>query len=343
MKNPPVPATDVVVIGASTGGVEALRQLVAGLPSGFPAAVLIVTHIGRRDSILPSILASVSILPVRHARHGDLVEAGRILIAPPDLHLTLVRDGDECRVVLARTAKENFTRPAIDPLFRSAAATFGRRAIGVILTGALDDGTAGLAAIKACGGGTIVQDPDEAMAPEMPNSAIANVEVDHVLRLEEIPRTLAWIVNAGAQARAAIPREDEVPHWVHLENKFAVEGVDMDSLDKIAKPSTFTCPECHGALWEMENQKPLRFRCHTGHAYTERSLVALQVEAVEDAVWAAMRSLQERTMLLHKLAEEALTFDRVDAATEYTAQAAEAQQSAEVLRGLISRVPDKVS
>lgn len=341
MKNHPVPATDIVVIGASTGGMEALRQLVAGLPSGFPAAVLIVTHIGRQDSILPSILASRSILPVRHARHGDLVHAGRILLAPPDLHMTLVRDGDECRVVLARTAKENFTRPAIDPLFRSAAVAFGRRAIGVILTGALDDGTAGLAAIKACGGIAVVQDPDEALAPEMPSSAIANVEVDHVLRLAEIPRTLGWIVNAGVQARTAIPREDEVPRWVQLENKFAVEGVDMDSLDKIAKPSTFTCPECHGALWELENLKPRRFRCHTGHAYSERTLVSLQVEAVENAVWAAMRSLQERTMLLHKMAEEALAFDRVEAATEYTAQAAEAQQNAQVLRGLIKQAADE--
>ncbi|WP_090189372.1 MULTISPECIES: chemotaxis protein CheB [unclassified Duganella] len=203
MNNTPIPARDVVVVGASTGGVEALRQLVAGLPSGFPAAVLIVMHIGTNNTILPSLLARTSILPVRQAREGDLVEAGRILVAPPDLHLSIRREGEAYRVVLARIAKENHTRPAIDPLFRSAAAVVGERAIGVILTGALDDGTAGLAAIKACGGLVVVQDPDEALAPDMPISAIDNVEVDHVVRLAEMPPLLQRLIDAR-QAGAAL-------------------------------------------------------------------------------------------------------------------------------------------
>lgn len=228
MNRSPISASDLVVVGASTGGVDALRMLVAGLPSGFPAAVLIVMHIGAQESILPSILASTSILPVRQARHGDLVETGRILLAPPDQHMTLAQHGDECRVVLTRTAKEHYTRPAIDPLFRSAAATFGQRAIGVILTGALDDGTAGLAAIKACGGSAVVQDPEEARAPDMPTSAIVNVDVDYVLRLEEIPQALVRLVNLGIQGHAHVPREDEVLRWARLEHKFAVEGVDVD-------------------------------------------------------------------------------------------------------------------
>src|SRR5471032_1991604 len=217
-KRTPVTATDLVVVGTSTDGVEALRAVVAGLPSGFPAAVLVVMHIGMQDSILPSILASVSILPVRQARDGDLVEAGRILLAPPDQHLTLVRDGDVCRVVLARTAKENYTRPAIDPLFRSAATTFGQRAIGVILTGNLDDGTAGLATIKACGGLAVVQDPDEARAPSMPNSAIAHVDVDHVLRIEDIAPALVRLVEASIARSVPPPREEDVPRWVRVEN-----------------------------------------------------------------------------------------------------------------------------
>jgi two-component system chemotaxis response regulator CheB len=238
LKCSPATATDLVVVGLSTGGVEALRALVAGLPSGFPAALLVVMQ----DSILPSILASVSILPVRQARDGDLVEAGRILLAPPDQHLTLVCDGGACRVVLARTAKENYTRPAIDPIFRAAAATFGRRAIGVILTGNLDDGTAGLAAIKACGGLAVVQDPDEARAPGMPNSDIARVDVDHVLRIEDIAPALVRLVEASIARSLPPQREEEVPRWIRLENNFAVKGVDVDNLLQLAKPSTYTCP-----------------------------------------------------------------------------------------------------
>lgn len=338
----PILATDLVVVGASTGGVEALRVLVANLPSGFSAAVLIVMHIGMRDSILPSILASVSILPVRQARHGDLVEAGRILLAPPDQHLTLVRQGNACRVVLARTAKENYTRPAIDPLFRSAAATFGQRAIGVILTGNLDDGTAGLATIKACGGLAIVQDPDEARAVSMPKSAIAHVEVDYVLRLDEISPVLVRLVQEAIEGNATIPLEEEVPQWVRLENNFAVQGVEMDSLERLAKPSTYTCPECHGALWELTNQAPRRFRCHTGHAYSEGTLIVLQVEKVEDAIWTAMRALQERKMLMRRMAEDALARERFEESADYTVQADEAERSAEVLRDMIMRQSEKM-
>jgi two-component system, chemotaxis family, protein-glutamate methylesterase/glutaminase len=339
MKNPPSPATDIVVIGASTGGVEALRLLVAGLPSRFPPAVLIVMHIGTQHSILPSLLARTSILPVRQARHGDLVEGSRVLVAPPDLHLTLVREGAACRVVLARTAKENYTRPAIDPLFRSAAAVFGQRAVGVILTGGLDDGTAGLAAIKACGGTAIVQDPEEALAPGMPASAMENVDVDQVLPLEDIPPALIRLMDAQARFGAPTPREEDVPEWVKLENKFALEGVDMQSLDLLAKPSTYTCPECHGTLWELNDQRPRRFRCHTGHAYTERNLVALQGELVEDSIWTAVRALQEREMLLRRMAEEASLGKLPLAGADYTAQADEARRSAEVLRGLMTHPP----
>lgn len=337
MKKPPIPARDIVVIGTSTGGLEALRLLVAGLPSGFAPAVLIVMHIGSHDTILPSLLARTSILPIRQACHGDLVEAGRILVAPPDFHLTLVRRDGECRVVLARTAKENHTRPAIDPLFRAAAAAFGQRAIGVILTGALDDGTAGLAAIKACGGAAVVQDPAEAMVPDMPSSAIDNVAVDHVLKLVEIPPLLVRLAETNMQHLPPAGAPNDVPRWVELENKFAVEGVEMQSLDQLANPSTYTCPDCHGTLWELHDQRPRRFRCHTGHAYTERNLIALQGVLVEDAIWSAMRALQEKEMLLHRMADEALQNGQTAASDDYSAQARQARRSAEVLRGLVTR------
>lgn len=341
MKNPPIPARDIIVIGASTGGVEALRLLVAGLPSGLRPAVLVVMHIGAHDSILPSLLGRTSVLPVRQARHGDLVEAGRVLVAPPDLHLAVARHGAECRVVLARTAKENHTRPSIDPLFRSAAAAFGQRAIGVILTGALDDGTAGLAAIKACGGCAIVQDPEEAVMPDMPLSAIDNVAVDHVLRLDEMPAMLQHLAETNAQSGAAPPVPEQVPAWIRLENKFTVEGVDMHDLGLIAAPSTFTCPDCHGALWEVKDQRPQRFRCHTGHAFSELSLVALQNKLVEESMWYAIRSLQEKEMLLRRMADEALQANRVTSSVDYRAQAGQARRSAEILRKLIIQPPNQ--
>lgn len=331
MNKPPIPARDIVVLGASTGGVEALRQLVAGLPSGFPAAVLIVMHIGAQNSILPSLLARTSILPVRQARDGDPVEPGRILVAPPDLHMLVARDGAGPRVVLARTAKENYTRPAIDPLFRSAAAAFGARAIGVILTGALDDGTSGAAAIKAGGGSVVVQAPDEAMAPGMPLSVIENVEVDHVRKLAEIPVLLERLLDAPHQPAAALP------DWVRIENQFALEGVEMDKLAQLAKPSTLTCPECHGALWELQEQRPLRYRCHTGHAFTARVLAALQDEAVENAIWSALRALQEREILLRTMAETAVLNKQVEAAAEHAAQSGQTRHAAEVLRRLMTR------
>jgi len=340
MKTPPIPARDIVVIGTSTGGVEVLTRLVAGLPSGFKPAVLIVMHIGPHDSILPSLLARNSVLPVRQARHGDLVEAGRILVAPPDLHLTMVRDGARCSVVLARTAKENHTRPAIDPLFRAAAAAFGARAIGVILTGALDDGTAGLAAIKACGGVAVVQDPSEALAPAMPSSAIDNVAIDHVLKLDEIPPALSRLAEGNAQGSPAVDAAPAVPTWVEAENRFGMQGVEMHRLEEFAKPSTFTCPDCHGTLWELNDQLPRRFRCHTGHAYTERNLVALQGELVEESIWGAVRALQEKEMLLRRMAEDALQNKHIAGSLDYSAQARQAQRSAEVLRGLITKADE---
>ncbi|WP_137174689.1 chemotaxis protein CheB [Massilia sp. HP4] len=341
MKTPPIPARDIVVIGTSTGGVEALRLLVAGLPSGFTPAVLVVMHIGTHESILPSLLARTSVLPVRQARHGDLVEAGRILVAPPDFHLTMVRSGAQCKVVLARTARENHTRPAIDPLFRAAAAAFGARATGVILTGALDDGTAGLAAIKACGGTAVVQDPAEAMVPDMPASAIDHVDVDHVLKLEEIPQALLRLAEANAQGGAAPGTAPDIPQWVELENRFGMEGVEMHRLEELAQPSTFTCPDCHGTLWELKDQQPRRFRCHTGHAYTERNLVALQGDLVEDSIWSAMRALQEKEMLLRRMSDDALRNKQIAASLDYSAQARQAQRCAEVLRGLIVSKADE--
>lgn len=337
-QHPIFAADDAVLIGTSTGGVEALRTLVAGLPPNFPAAVLVVMHVGHHDSILPSLLAGATRLPVRHARDGDVIEPGRILVAPPDFHLMAMRDRAgppyPCRAVLSRGARENHARPAIDPLFRSAAAAFGPRAIGVILTGMLDDGTAGLQAIKECGGKAVVQLPEEALAAEMPESAIRNVEVDRVLRLADMGRALEQMVEEHMAAARNVPRE--VPEWVRLENRFVVEDGGMETLSRIGSPSTFTCPECHGTLWELHGAAPKRFRCHTGHAFTERHLCEQQGEAVEESLWSAVRALAEKEKLLRQMGESAIAMGYAQTAADYLEQAATAQRDGEVLRRLLT-------
>ncbi|GGY61152.1 chemotaxis protein CheB [Pseudoduganella albidiflava] len=329
-------ADDAVVVGASTGGVAALQTFVAGLPPNFPAAVLIVMHVGNHDSILPSLLARSARLPIRHARDGDVLEPGRILVAPPDFHLVVTRDRDNGRtghVLLSRGARENHARPAIDPLFRSAAAAYGPRAIGVILTGMLDDGTAGLQAIKACGGKAIVQVPEEAQAPDMPESAIRNVAVDRVLPVADIGAALERMLDENLAAARGQPRE--VPEWVNLENRLMTETADVETLSQIGAPSTFTCPECHGTLWEIRGTTPTRFRCHTGHAFTERHLCAEQGEAVEASLWSAVRALSEKEKLLRQMADSAISAGYAETAGDYLAQAAAVQRDGEVLRRLL--------
>lgn len=331
-------ADDVIVIGTSTGGLQALQTIVAGLPSGLPAAVVIVMHVGAHDSLLPGLLARVAKLPLRHARHNEPLLASRIYIAPPDQHLLIDRSAGAPRLILTRSAKENHVRPAIDALFRSAAAAYGGHVIGVVLTGRLDDGTMGLAAIKACGGQAIVQLPEDAVAPDMPASALRHVEVDRVLRLEEIAAALTQMTQdlpPGTPAPDPLKRA-AVPEWIQMENAFATKGSDMDSLARIASPSTFTCPECHGTLWEVRAKGPKRYRCHTGHALTERTLASLQRQLVEDALWSALRALHEKEKLLRQMAEDAVQAGLTQSALEHVQQAADAQRSSEVLRRLMT-------
>ena len=333
----PQSADDVIVIGTSTGGLQALQTIVAGLPPGLPAAVLIVMHVGQHETILPGLLARVARMPLRHAAHNEPLLPGRILVAPPDQHLAIERQGERCRAILTRGAKENYARPAIDVLFRSAAAAYGPRAIGVVLTGRLDDGTMGLVAIKDCGGRAVVQLPEDAVAPDMPASALRHADVDRVLRLDEIAPALVAMVGESVPVMHEDGRDPvAVPQWIQMENRFAAKGADMDSLAKMASPSTFTCPECHGTLWEVRGPGPRRYRCHTGHALTERALASLQDQLVEDALWSALRALHEKEKLLRQMAEIAVGAGLTQAALEQVQQAAEAQRSSEVLRRMMA-------
>ena len=303
----------VVVIGASAGGVHALLDIAERLPHSFPAPICIVQHIGSNPSLLPELLRHRGPNQAVHVEDGQQLATGTLHVAPPDHHVLV--EGDRLRIT--HGPKENHARPAIDPLFRSAALSHGPAVIGVILTGQMDDGTAGLRAVKDCGGIAIVQDPDTAAEQEMPRSAMQNVAVDHCVALQEIPALLERLVGASRpRARPAVP--EEIVREVSINRGDAT----VEELQSIATPSSLTCPDCGGSLWEMKERKPLRYRCHTGHAFSALSLSRAQRDASEEALWSTVRALREREMLLRRMAS-------VSAAVGEQLQAAAAVQQAE--------------
>ena len=284
----------LIVVGASAGGVAALVQLVGRLPGKLQAAVLIVQHIGSHRSILPELMSRRATLPVAHAQDGETVMPGTVRVAPPDHHM-LVSHG---KLRLSRGPKENFARPAIDPLFRSAALEYGASTVGVVLTGMLDDGTAGLRAIKECGGIAVVQDPRDAAEPSMPTSALQHVAVDHCLPLAAMPELLTSLSGHPSDRPSTAAAE----RWLHEQSILLGQGDAMEHIYAIGRPSSFACPECHGGLWEVLDSRPTQYRCHTGHSYTERILDHAFAKAGDEAGWNALRALQERQFFLHKMA-----------------------------------------
>jgi two-component system chemotaxis response regulator CheB len=315
-----MPDHDIVVVGASAGGVEALTNVVGSLPAALPASVFVVLHVPvTGGSALPNILTRHGPLPASHAKDGEPIERRRIYVAPPDHHL-LLRAG---HVHLARGPRENGHRPAVDPLFRSAAFEYATRVVGVVLSGALDDGTAGLLAIKSRGGVAIVQHPEDALYPGMPNNAIEHVEIDHVLPAAAVGATLGALAVEPATAPAGA-----ASHESH-DTKAEVE------LDHPGRPSGFSCPDCNGVLWEVQDGGPVRFRCRVGHAWSPESLLTQQSEALEAALWVALRSLEERAALATRLAEPARRRGHRITTTRFREQAEEAQQAARLVRRLL--------
>ena len=282
-------------MGASAGGLEAYRQILADLPADLPAAVFVVIHMSANGpGLLAQVLGRHSQMPVREAEDGERIREGQVYLAKPDHHLLVTRD----RVRVLRGPKQNRSRPAIDPLFRSAAVAFGPRVIGVVLSGNLDDGTAGLKAIKHRGGLALVQDPSDAEFSGMPQSAVNHVEVD-----EQPP-----LAAMGGAIVAAVQREDvlhEPTHRPDLEVEVRSDSGEghMEDMEAIGSPSVFRCPECTGTLWEIGDHDLPRFRCHVGHAYTAESLVAEQDDAAEAALWAGLRSLEENATMARRMAE----------------------------------------
>jgi two-component system, chemotaxis family, protein-glutamate methylesterase/glutaminase len=271
------PHRDIVVIGASSGGLGALHEIVAALPANLPAALFVVLHsVPEHGSRLAEILSRWGPIPAHFAVHGERIRPGHIYVSPNDNHLTLQRDF----VRVTRGPKENGHRPAVDPLFRTAARMYGNRVVGVVLSGTLTCGTEGLMAIKASGGAAVVQ--SDAEYPGMAQSAVAHVEVDHVVRLAEIPRLLERLVTEPIPDDAE--SEAGGPHTV------------------APQPSQIVCPACQGSMTETIEGGLLRYRCHVGHAFSVDSLLAEQSESLEAALWASVRTLEESAQLADRLA-----------------------------------------
>ena len=316
---------DVIVMGASAGGLQALSRVVKQLPGDLKAAVFIVWHVSpHHRSILPEVLTAAGKLKAQHASDGERIENGKIYVAPPDHHL-LVEAG---RVRLTIGPKENRFRPAVDSLFRSAAYAFGARVVGVVLTGGLDDGTAGLWAIKDRGGIAVVQDPAEAEQPSMPSSAVNNVEVDYCLPVSEIPQLLVRLSRESVDEKgAAVSKELEIETRIALEDNAA----DLD-VAQLGNLSEFTCPDCHGSLIQISNGKLIRFRCHTGHSFGSASLLADLTDSVEQSIWTAIRAVEEQARLLKRLAQHATALEQPEHAASLNRQLKEIEERSELLR-----------
>ena len=322
-------AQRIVVIGASSGGIEALRVLVGGLPPDFPAPICVVLHTSPQSpGVLGRILANAGELPAATAVNGMMLRPGHIYVPPPDHHL-LVEPG---RLCLGRGPKENRFRPAFDPLFRSAAQTYGPGAVGVILSGSLDDGSAGLRAIQQLGGIAIVQDPRDALFPGMPANALRHVAADYVVPIAEMARVLQ---EAAARDVAANPVE--APKDIDVEVAIAKEDPAVDRrVQRIAEPSVFACPDCHGVLLELKERGILRFRCHTGHAYSAESLLVALDEGIENAIWSAVRAAEEGRLLLERMAHHG-SDARGGISTRVRDQLASVTDQVELLRQMVER------
>ncbi len=310
-----------IVIGASAGGVPALQAVVAQLPADLPAPVFIVLHIASSGvSLLPEILTQAGPLPAVHPRDGTPIEAGVLYVAPPDHHL-LIEHGT---MAVKRGPKENRFRPSIDALFRSAAYVCGPRAIGVVLSGALDDGTSGLWSIKRLGGITMVQQPSQAKFPSMPRSALESVEVDYMLPATEIGTVL------GRLAQAPVPNSGETSPLrtrMGTEGQIAAEaGAFQKGIMELGTLTPFTCPECHGVLLRLAEGPRARFRCHTGHAYTERALLDAVMTSTGERLWQVIRSFEEAVLLLHHMGHHWQEAGDAPRAATFVAKARELEQ-----------------
>src|SRR3954451_2580210 len=324
-----MPTNQIVVIGASAGGLEAIRTLARDLPIDFPTPICVVIHSAPHSpGLIGEILDRVGPLRATNARNRERLTPAHIYVAPPDFHL-VVEPGI---LRVTKGPRENRFRPAIDPLFRSAAQVYGPGAIGVVLTGSLDDGTAGLWTIKQLGGCAIVQDPNDALFPGMPENALSHVNVDYVVPLAELAPLLVSLTSAPVPAHAIAA----VPEQVNVEVKIAMEHNPNDAgLKQLAEPSPFACPECHGVLLQLKEGARTRFRCHTGHAYSVASLLSAIGAGIEDSLWNAIRALEEGQLLMHGMADHLRERHNAREGDRLAERADEAKRQSEIIRTLV--------
>jgi two-component system, chemotaxis family, protein-glutamate methylesterase/glutaminase len=324
-----MPKRDILVIGASSGGLEVLTALVGSLPAKLPASVFIVLHVSpHHPSLLPELLSRAGPLRVTHAVDGEGFAPGHIWVAPPDKHLLLAPG----QMRLTHGPKENRTRPAVDALFRSAAQAYGPRVVGVVLTGHLDDGAAGLWAIKDRGGLAVVQDPHEAAYPSMPATALKHVAVDHVLPVAKMGAALAKLMGTEVSEEGIPP----VAKSMDTENKIAQEENALAlGVMGLGPLTPYTCPECNGVLVQLKEGGILRFRCHTGHGYAVDSLLAEVTETVEGALYGAMRGIEEGVLIMKQIAQQLRDENNEAGANHMEGKAAAAEQRADLIHQAI--------
>ena len=336
MSSAPPQQRDLVVVGASAGGVEALKVLVGALPADLPATVLVALHLpATARSHLPDILSRAGALPVRQARDGMRLEAGEVVVAHPDAHLLVVDD----QIALGRGARENGSRPSHDAMLRAAALARGPRVVGAVLTGLLDDGAAGLQTVRRYGGSCLVQDPVEADFPSMPHAALRAVPDARSLPLQALAEQVVRAVNEVPPPPPAVDEEQWQRDLAELHSALGRVPLLADGTVS-GEPSPYACPDCHGVLSTAPDPAVLRFRCRTGHAWSAQSLVARQDGDVEEALWTALRVLVERAQMSRRLADLASTAGREWSQEHFTERAEDADRAAELLRAVLRREAD---
>lgn len=324
----PASGHNIVAAGGSAGSLEAFLALAAALPGDFPASLLIVSHVGAHRSRLPVLLSHAGNLPATHGRHGEIIEPGHIYIAPPDRHMLV----DAGRLVLTRGPREHFTRPAIDPLFRSAARSYGAAVIGVVLSGGGSDGASGLEAISRAGGLTVVQSPADALVPDMPQTAAASIPIDHVVAKTALGLLLTRLVRQKPPTPAAVEAPVEEPAEEPAEEIETSMG-----MSELERPVGLTCPECGGALRDVGETALQTYRSHTGHAFAAEELLGQQLDAVERAMFVALRVLNEHAELCRRMIEDARKSGRSHGVAYWTRLQEEAEAQLEPLRRFLLR------
>lgn len=291
---------DIIVIGTSAGGMEAICALIKELPDNLPAAIFIIQHLSQDSSsdYLVKRMAKQTSLKVKVAEHDEVFQKGVIYMVPADRHMLLTSK----RILVVKGPRENQFRPAVDPLFRSAAAYHGSKVIGVILTGMMSDGTAGMEAVKRSGGITVVQDPDDAEHPDMPRNAMRKVTIDYVVPVREMGVLLYNLSKTPSRDSIMVPQD--ILNEAQIVERIMTNGAmtSIDKMDSLGERSNISCPECGGALWELKQGNVTRFRCHSGHAYNEESLLNSMDSSLEETLWVSMRILEERRSMLENMA-----------------------------------------